>query len=270
MQKGRQKIIMNINCMEMNKKIERINKELATISSMEKKFPKGELLCRKNGNYFKWYWKNQKNTTYLPKKKKEFAEKLALKKYYIFRKQELESELVACKLYMKKMLVFEGKADRLLEHTEFKKLLEKYFVPMKEELDKWQNASYPKWNKHEETLTIKGTQNKMLRSKSEAIIDLILYKNKIPFRYEEKIMLEGISFHPDFVIRHPVTGEFYYWEHFGMMDEEDYINHACNKLRVYCKNGIVPSVNLIMTFETKSHPLSVEKVESIIHEYFEV
>ena len=66
----------------------------------------------------------------------------------------------------------------------------------------------------------------MLRSKSEAIIDMILYKNGIPFRYEEKIVLGDVILYPDFVIRHPKTGDFYYWEHFGMMDDEDYINKA--------------------------------------------
>lgn len=33
---------------------------------------------------------------------------------------------------------------------------------------------------------------------------------------------------------------------------------------------MIPSVNLIMTFETKEHPLSVEKVDLIIQEYFGV
>ena len=66
-------------------------------------------------------------------------------------------------------------------------------------------------------------------------------------------MLDGITIYPDFVIRHPVTGEYYYWEHFGIMDEEDYRNHACKKINLYCKNEILPFVNLIMTFETKNN-----------------
>ena len=156
----------------------------------------------------------------------------------------------------------------LLEHPGYGQLLEKHFVPINEELLRWQNAPYEKSNKYEEDLIIKGTQGKMLRSKSEAIIDMMLYKNKIPFRYEEKLVLDDITLYPDFVIRHPATGEFYYWEHFGMMDEEDYMDHACDKIRLYCKNGIIPSLNLITTYETKRHPLSVEKVESIIQEYF--
>ena len=93
-------------------------------------------------------------------------------------------------------------------------------------------------------------------------------KNQIPFRYEEKIVLDGMAFYPDFVIRHPTTGEYFYWEHFGMMDEEDYIEHACNKIKLYCKNGIIPTINLIITYESKNHPLSVEEVEGIVQKYF--
>ena len=192
----------------------------------------------------------------------------AWKEYYDYKKQELQSELEACNAYLLKMMSMEGKTEMLLEHPGYGQLLEKHFVPINEELLRWQNAPYEKSNKYEEDLIIKGTQGKMLRSKSEAIIDMMLYKNKIPFRYEEKLVLDEITLYPDFVIRHPVTGESYYWEHFGMMDEEDYMDHACDKIRLYCKNGIIPSLNLITTYETKRHPLSVEKVESIIQEYF--
>ena len=59
-----------------------------------------------------------------------------------------------------------------------------------------------------------------------------------------------------------------YWEHFGLMDKQDYRNSACKKIRLYCDNGIIPSIDLIATFETVDHPLDVEKVEKIIQEFF--
>lgn len=266
MQRKRYK--MNIKCDDLRRKKEQINQELDKIHQLEKKFPEGELQCSKNNNRYKWLVKNQEGTSYLPKSEREFAETLAIKKYYGYKKQELEKNLLACDAYLRKILSTEDKAEQLLYHPEYAKLLAKHFAPMKEELAKWQSIPYEKCKKHEETLMIKGTQGKLLRSKSEAIIDMMLYKNRIPFRYEEKLVLEGITIYPDFVIRHPVTGEFYYWEHFGMMDEEDYRKHACNKIKLYCDNGIIPSINLITTYETKEHPLSVEKVELTIQEYF--
>ena len=72
----------------------------------------------------------------------------------------------------------------------------------------------------------------------------------------------------DFTIRHPITGEMVYWEHFGLMDEEEYRNSVYKKLKFYCDNGIIPSINLITTYETKQHPLDANHVEAIIKEYF--
>lgn len=259
---------MDIKYSDMKRKKEQLSKELDKICSLKKKFPNGELLCAKNNNHYKWYVKEQKGTSYLPKSKRELAEELAVKKYYEYKKQELESSLSAYNAYLRKMIPMEGKAEQLLLHPEYGRLLENYFIPKNEELRKWQSDYYERCKKHEEALVIKGTQGKLLRSKSEAIIDMMLYKNRIPFRYEEKLMLDGVTIYPDFVIRHPVTGDYFYWEHFGMMDEEDYRNHACDKIKLYCKNGIIPTINLITTYETKRYPLSVEKVEWIIQEYF--
>ena len=268
--KKEKRFAMDIKCDDMRRRKEQISKELEKIYCLEKQFPKGELLCTKNNNRYKWLVKGEEGTSYLPKSKRKLAEILAIKKYYNCKKQELEKNLSACDAYLQKMSPMEGKTEQLLYHPEYGKLLEKHFIPVNEELWKWQSAPYERCQKHEESFIIKGTQGKMLRSKSEAMIDMMLYKNKIPFRYEEKLVLDGITLYPDFVIRHPVTGEYYYWEHFGMMDEEDYRNYACNKIKLYCQNGIIPSVNLIMTYETQKHPLSVAKVELMIQEYFGV
>ena len=60
-----------------------------------------------------------------------------------------------------------------------------------------------------------------MRSKSEAMIAMSLYVQKIPYRYECELKLGSITLFPDFTIRHPETGEIFYWEHFGMMDKPD-------------------------------------------------
>ena len=69
-------------------------------------------------------------------------------------------------------------------------------------------------------------------------------------------------------VQDPETGEYFYWENFGMMDDASYINKVCNKIRLYSINGIIPSINLITTYETKEHPLSIELVENIVNSYF--
>jgi hypothetical protein len=259
---------MEINCDGMRRKKKQIMSELEQIYNQESKFPDGELLCRKSENRYKWIMKSEDGYSYLRRDKKKLAESLARKKYLLSRKQELESELSACNTYLRRMLPLEGQAEDILRHPEYGRLMGNSFLPKKEELRQWQYSDYEKCTRHEENLLIKGTQGKMLRSKSEAMIDLLLYKNRIPFHYEEKMTLGGMVIYPDFTIRHPETGEYCYWEHFGLMDDEKYRSHACEKFRLYCQNGIMPSVNLIMTFETRENPLSTEKIESIIKEYF--
>ena len=37
---------------------------------------------------------------------------------------------------------------------------------------------------------------------------------------------------------------------------------------MYCENGIIPGINLILTYETKENPLSIDQVEKIVKEYF--
>ena len=91
-------------------------------------------------------------------------------------------------------------------------------TPIEKELAEWQSASYEKNPNHPENLKIQSISGNWVRSKSEALIDMILYVNKIPFRYECGLQLGSRLMYPDFTIRHPKTGEFYYWEHFGLMD----------------------------------------------------
>ncbi len=90
-----------------------------------------------------------------------------------------------------------------------------------------------------------------MRSKSEAMIDMVLRIRKIPFRYKCLLELGGISFYPDFTIRHPVTAAVFYWEHFGIVDDPKYCQKAYSKLYTYFSYGIIPSINLIITYETR-------------------
>lgn len=97
---------------------------------------------------------------------------------------------------------------------------------------------------------------------------MFLHNNDIPFRYECSLNLNGITVYPDFTIRHPKTGKFYYWEHFGKMDDPHYVKTTLSKLELYISNDIFPSINLITTYETNNNPLDIEMVENIIQYYF--
>ena len=160
-------------------------------------------------------------------------------------------------------------ADDLLGHEEYSKLLGQSVYSVKQELQEWMAEEYDRCRIHPENLIVKATLGKYVRSKSEAIIDKLLFNAGIPFRYEDKLVLGDNTIYPDFTVRHPRTAEYYYWEHFGLLDDPKYVSESvCRKIKLYSDNGIIPSVNMIFTFETKSHPLSIETVERIIWEYF--
>ena len=95
-----------------------------------------------------------------------------------------------------------------------------------------------------------------LCSKSEALIDMALFSHLIPFRYECELSLGTHILYPDFTIRHPKTDDIYYWEHFGLMDNPSYCQNVSFKLQQYSLNGIIPSIQLITTYETGTHFLT--------------
>ena len=139
------------------------------------------------------------------------------------------------------------KAELLLKHPEYKALLSPNFRLLSEELSDWMDTPYERNPHHPEHLLHKSSSGNLVRSKSESIIDMLLYINIIPFRYECALQLDEMTLFPDFTIRHPKTGDVYYWEHFGLMDNPVYSQNVCSKLQLYATHNIFPSNGHIAT-----------------------
>lgn len=247
----------------------RIEEAIQITQSQLKECPVGRLICSRNGKYSQWRWNDGTKQIYIPKKKRKFAEKLAYKKYLLLRLKNLIHEKNAIEFYLRHHDSQAEQAEKNLIHmSEYKELLSPYFKPISQELQEWINTPYEKNNMYPESLVHKAYSGNLVRSKSEVLIDMFLFKNKIPFRYECALQVGEMRFFPDFTIRHPKTGKVYYWEHFGMMDDPDYSRRACTKLQIYTSQGICPTIQLITTYETKEHPLTAEEVERIIQKYF--
>ena len=238
------------------------------IQSELQKLPPGKLICCHQQNTSKWYLSDNHRKTYIPKSNRHLAEQLAKKKYLSLLLEDLENERLALSFYLRHHSPT-GKSEQLLTSpSEFQKLLVPYFTPLSQELTDWMNSSYEKNTSHLENLIYKGISNTLLRSKSEVLIDMLLRSHNIPFRYECALPLGNSIIYPDFTIRHPHTGNFYYWEHFGMMDNPAYIEKATSKLKLYAKHSITPGIQLITTYETQTHPLDPEIVEKYIEYHF--
>ena len=246
----------------------RLEAQLKNLDLQLRKLPKGNLFCSHTGKYVKWFQTDGKNQTYIPKKNRFLAEQLATKKYLLLLQKDLLHEKTAIDFYLRHHKET-GQAEQLLNNIpEYQKLLSPSFTPTSKELVDWMNSPYEHNPTYAEQLIHKAHSGIYVRSKSESIIDMLLHTNKIPFRYECALQLGSLTIYPDFTIRHPQTGKIFYWEHFGLMDEPDYSKNACSKLQLYTSHGIIPSINLITTYETKDAPLSSEVVEKIIEHYF--
>lgn len=246
----------------------RLNQELDSIETQLSTLPEGKLICSKTSpTQYKWYLSDGHKKSYIPKKNLELAQQLAVKKYLSARKEELIQEQCAIDFYLRHNSTQPSHAYELFtEHPEYSKLLSSFFTPLSKELFDWSQEPYQTNSNHPEHLIYQGASNHPVRSKSEAIIDLLLYTNKIPYRYECALHLGDLVVYPDFTIRHPSTGQTYYWEHFGLMDDPNYCKNTYAKLQLYSSHGIYPSIQLITTYETK--PLKIELVSKTIEYYF--
>ena len=101
----------------------------------------------------------------------------------------------------------------------------------------------------------------MVRSKSERMIADFLTEHGIPFRYEAKLVIHGRTYYPDFTILCE-DGTLLLWEHFGLMEQDEYFKHACEKIKAYRKKGYMQHTNLICTWEEDL--LQAEQLEEIL------
>ncbi len=210
------------------KERKRLEKQVEELQSQIDDLPEGKLICASNRKWQKWYISDGHTSTYLPKKERKTAEKLALKKLLIQQLENAIHELRAINLYLQNHdEMAEHKEVSLMTSPELKELIETSFSPVIDELSQWKNEPYDKNKNHPEHLIHKTYSGNYVRSKSESLIDMFLFKNKIPFRYECPLELDTVILYPDFTIRHPQTGKMFYWEHFGLMDQPSYRKSAC-------------------------------------------
>lgn len=132
----------------------------------------------------------------------------------------------------------------------------------------WGDAAYQQSTVNPEGLKISSIGGLLVRSKSEALIAFALDLAGIPFHYEEVLRHGETKMAPDFTLRHPISGSRFYWEHFGMMDDEEYAADAFRKLQRYASMGIFPGKQLILTMENKDCPLGLAEIRRMIDLYF--
>ncbi len=128
----------------------------------------------------------------------------------------------------------------------------------------------------EKNLIHQASDGKMLRSKSELLIYQRLLDNNLNPLYEKKLVIKEVEKLPDFTIENEDSGEVYYWEHCGMLFDEEYKQRWEEKYQWYKDNDILEeggaNGTLIVT-EDKAHEIqdgsirgaiSVKEIDMII------
>ena len=103
-----------------------------------------------------------------------------------------------------------------------------------------------------------------VRSKSEQHIVEQLVNYGVPFRYEQVIRIDDMSYSADFTFRDRNLEPFY-WEHAGMMDDRRYVESYYRKMNAFNGIGIVPWKNLIISYDIDG-VINVPLVKSIIED----
>lgn len=153
-------------------------------------------------------------------------------------------------------------------HKERQKLVQPIREPDDEYIRRWEDIEYIGKPIDETVAELYTAKGERVRSKSEVIIADTLNREGISYRYEYPIQLKGYGkVYPDFTILNISLRKEIYWEHLGMMDDEEYAEKAVRKINNYIQNGIFPGDNLILTYETKKIQLNQKLIRLMINQY---
>jgi len=153
----------------------------------------------------------------------------------------------------------------------FRQRLVSPFLKSDEEFAKeWQETPYEGKSFEFETSEHYTDKGERVRSKSEIAIANALAKRGIPYKYECPVILPGYGrVYLDFTILNVKERKEIYLEHFGIMDDEEYVNGFMKKMNSLPKVGIVLGKNLFITVESSRYPLSISTLNALIDSIFE-
>ncbi len=262
---------------ELETKGKEFNRIIDQLQERMKKYPKGSLRVAQNkdGNaYYHCYdaiedGKCKRNAVYIRKQDMSLAKALAQKSY----DKKVLRWAAQCHEHLNALLeIYQDHAlDKFYE--EMSEARKQLVTPIEESrqgmLARWNQMQYEGKGFAEDAPQIFTEKGERVRSKSEKILaDKFLMKG-IPYKYECPLKLNGYgTIYPDFTLLNVHSGALYYWEHFGMMDNAEYVEKAMKKIETYAQNGVFAGKQLLLTFETKKNGLNIHTVEALLQEYF--
>ena len=258
----------------LDKKERELKQMLEQAQKMVKTLPDKKLRITKQGNSIQFYVRDKEtedknhNGRYLKVSERSLANRIAQRDYAKNIVKVVEKQL---KLIQNIHTQYDENEIQL-QYEKLsdirKKLVKPFTISNEEYIKMWEAAEYESWNQYEENLLFQTNKGELVRSKSEKILADKFGIMNVPYLYEKPLVLgKNIVLHPDFTLLNVERRTEYYWEHLGMMEQEDYCKKALQKLELYAMNGIFPGKNLIITMESKTNPLNMQVVEKQIEEF---
>jgi len=236
--------------------------------------PEGRLRGISHRKGYQYYWRKKKTDrggTYLKSGETMLVKRLGQKEYdrRVLISSETESRLIA------KLLHYYLNDKNVPSEEVFDKVspwLAAVCTPCREPIDQfvahWQDQKYPEKPGYPKSDDFISEKNEKMRSKSEILISHALIKHHIPYHYEKPLRMNNVTYYPDFTTLDCRTRKEIIWEHFGIMDDPEYVERTLEKLITYAKNGYYPGSGLIITFESSKHPLNMQVVEGLIKKFY--
>lgn len=219
--------------------------------------------------------------TYIPKNKQHLAQGLAQKDYNEKAHKLLQKEINATERYLKQACVHQSKTHTVSKiqalYSKMCPARQKLITPLTLSDDhyafQWKNVTWQGLPFAPDTPVYTTNQGERVRSKSEVLIANALAHHKIPYRYEYPLKLQkqhsssSTTFYPDFLCLNLRTRQEFIWEHFGLMDSQEYVSNTVSKLNLYAQNKITPGKKLIITMETQTEPLTPAFIDQMINDF---
>lgn len=263
-----------LNLDELNERLITIEKIIKIKEKNLENAPNGRLRISIEENNTRYYFRHEGGNTngkYLRNPNTTLVKQLAQKTYdekiLRYLKKEYFQLKNLCQFYKK------NDAENIFRNLteERKKLIDPITLDNEEYAQLWLEDKEKILKKDvlppsdKDFFTDKGEH---VRSKSEVIIANILNRMGVPYYYEFPLKLKNnVTVHPDFCCLNLRTRKEIFWEHFGLMDDNNYSNNAVKKIRNYTENGYFAGDSFIYTMETSDQTLNTKEIEKIVKNY---
>ena len=243
-----------------------MNKELGTIKPDNAKI--SAIIRGKSIQiYLKETEKDGEHGRYLHKEENSRAINIVRNEYYSRLKEVLEKRIKIINSAINNINKTDiSKAYRILGKGK-QRLVEPIEITNEQYRKEWEALEYEGKAFKDDTEGIYTDKGERVRSKSEKIIADKLNKENIAYRYEYPLHIPYVgTIYPDFTILDEINRRNIIYEHFGLMDNEEYANNAISKIQLYAREGYVLGDNFFCTMETSSKPFDSRMLDGIIRQ----